>query len=93
MIAEIPIYETRNCSPMCNHQEECVRCHSPHCIKSMHHTRLHGYICNCGSQEWKSVWLERGLTKRPADGQYLCARCGHPESDHPVRGCAAFARR
>jgi hypothetical protein len=29
----------------------------------------------------------------PADGQYLCERCGHAESDHPVRGCAAFARR
>ena len=30
---------------------------------------------------------------RAADAQYLCERCGHPESDHPVRGCAAFARR
>lgn len=26
------------------------------------------------------------------DRQYLCARCGHAESEHPVRGCSAFAR-
>lgn len=26
------------------------------------------------------------------DSQYLCARCGHPQSDHPVyKKCAGFA--
>ena len=25
-----------------------------------------------------------------SDGQYLCARCGHPESEHPNRKCDAF---
>ena len=28
----------------------------------------------------------------PLKGQYLCERCGYPESEHPNRRCAAFAR-
>ena len=35
----------------------------------------------------------RRLTQRAADGQYLCERCGYPESAHPNKKCAAFARR
>lgn len=70
-LTEEPYYLKRDCSPMCNHHEECVRCHRPHCIKYMHHSRLHGYTCNCGSQEWKLVFdvskAMSGLTKRAAD--------------------------
>ena len=85
MLEDIPIYETRDCSPMCNHQEECVRCHSPHCIKHMHHSRLYGYICNCGSQEWKSVWLERRLTPLALD--LACAECGEVFEAHKYNNC------
>ncbi len=35
----------------------------------------------------------RLLTQRAPDAQYLCERCGHAESDHPNKKCAAFARR
>lgn len=38
-------------------------------------------------------FLKTHLTKRAADGQYLCERCGYPESAHPNKKCAAFARR
>ena len=31
------------------------------------------------------------LMENHANAQYLCARCGHARSDHPVRGCAAYA--
>ena len=71
-LVEKPYYMKRDCSPMCDHQMECARCGSPKCIKSMHHSRLYGYVCNCGSQEWKPVFefsnQGSGLTKRAADG-------------------------
>ena len=35
--------------------------------------------------------VERNLTPHALDGQYLCARCGHPASEHPNKKCAAFA--
>ena len=70
-LTEEPYYMKHDCSPMCNHQEECVRCHNPHCIKYMYHSRLHGYTCTCGSQEWKPVFefskQRSGLTKDAAD--------------------------
>lgn len=70
-LTEEPYYLKRDCSPMCNHQEECVRCHNPHCIKYMYHSRLHGYTCICGSQEWKPVFelpkQGSGLTQRALD--------------------------
>lgn len=94
-ITEEPYYLKHDCLPMCNHKEECVRCHNPHCIKYMYHSRLHGYTCICGSQEWKPIFgfskQGSGLTMRAADAQYLCARCGHPRSEHPSKKCAAFA--
>lgn len=41
--------------------------------------------------------FQREFMRRPtqlaADGQYLCARCGHPESSHPTAKCAGFARQ
>lgn len=67
-LVEEPYYEKRDCSPMCNHQEECVRCHSPHCIKYMYHSRLHGYTCSCGSQEWKPVFGFSNSVKRANKG-------------------------
>ena len=33
-------------------------------------------------------WLEQNHS-----AQYLCERCGYPESEHPNKKCAAFARR
>lgn len=32
--------------------ELCVRCGRPHTLDSAKHTRLYGYMCVCGSQEW-----------------------------------------
>lgn len=79
-LTEEPYYLKRDCSPMCDHQMECARCGSPKCIKSMHHSRLYGYTCNCGSQEWKPVFefsnQGSGLTKRALDGA-VCA-CEKP---------------
>ena len=37
--------------------------------------------------------LAGNLTPHALDGQYLCARCGHPESSHPTAKCAGFARQ
>ena len=34
-------------------EEICVRCGRQHTIANAVHTRLHGYMCVCGSQEWK----------------------------------------
>jgi len=32
------------------------------------------------------------MSTNPNDSvQYLCARCGHPESEHPCHGCVGFA--
>lgn len=36
-------------------KELCVRCGLPHTLSNVIHTRLHGYECICGSQEWKSA--------------------------------------
>ena len=70
-LTEEPYYMKRDCSPVCNHREECARCHNPRCVRYMHHNRLHGYMCDCGSQEWKPVFVlpqaPSGLTKRAAD--------------------------
>ena len=96
-LTEEPYYMKRDCSPMCDHQQECSRCGTPKCIKYMRHSRLHGYAWSCGSQEWKPVMKfysqGSGLTQHALDGQYLCARCGHPESSHPTAKCAGFARQ
>ena len=38
-----------------NRNEVCVRCGRQHTIANAVHTRLHGYMCVCGSQEWKAA--------------------------------------
>lgn len=38
-----------------NRDEVCVRCGRHHTIANAVHTRLHGYMCVCGSQEWKAA--------------------------------------
>lgn len=80
-ITEEPYYLKRDCSPMCDHQMECARCGSPKCIKSMHHSRLYGYTCNCGSQEWKPVLEFVGLQNETS-----CKNCGHSKSRHQTPG-------
>lgn len=84
MLVDEPIYMKPNCSPMCEHDKECVRCHRPKCIKSMMHSRLYGYSCMCGSQEWKPVFdfinQRSGLTMREPDKSFKlpCKVCGKP---------------
>jgi hypothetical protein len=38
-----------------NRDEVCVRCGRQHTIANAVHTRLYGYMCVCGSQEWKAA--------------------------------------
>ena len=47
-----------------NRDEVCVRCGRQHTIENAVHTRLHGYTCVCGSQEWKAA--EHSV--QPTDG-------------------------
>ena len=76
MLVDDDIYTKPDCSPVCNHREVCSRCGRPHCIKSMQHSRLHGYICYCGSSEYEPVIkFPRAIVieqKMPH-----CKRCGH----------------
>jgi len=48
-----------------NRDEVCVRCGRQHTIANAVHTRLHGYMCVCGSQEWKAA--EQSV--QPTDGE------------------------
>jgi hypothetical protein len=58
-------------------------------------------VCGAHASEYHNDGCEVGalrqelsrLTQRAADRQYLCGRCGYPESAHPNEKCAAFARR
>lgn len=34
------------------HNEVCARCGAERTFANMVHTRLHGHMCVCGSQEW-----------------------------------------
>ena len=42
-------------SQICNHQEVCTKCGRVKCIYNMKHTRLYGYVCMCGEQDWKPI--------------------------------------
>lgn len=55
MLVDDDISLKPNCSPMCDHSQVCERCGRPKCIKSMMHSRLHGYSCYCGSQTWRPI--------------------------------------
>lgn len=35
--------------------EECTRCGLPNTSQYKVHSRLYGYLCLCGNQEWKPV--------------------------------------
>ena len=66
--------------------------HKYHCPSCNEHlTSL--YLCaKCGVRlDWVVAFDEAVEQMRAADAQYLCARCGHPRSDHPSGKCAAFA--
>lgn len=79
---------------MLDHYQKCPYCEKKTCYLVI------GYIgepggdevrCYSCKRQWRTDWAH--LTKRAADGQYLCERCGYPESAHPNKKCAAFARR
>lgn len=55
MTEEEKMFGKIGCHPICRHDEICTRCGSEKCIKRMMHTRLYGYKCRCGNQEWKKV--------------------------------------
>jgi hypothetical protein len=38
---------------LCDHEKLCTKCGREKCIQNMQHSRLYGYACVCGNQEWK----------------------------------------
>lgn len=87
-LVDEPIYMKRNCSPVCEHNKECVRCHRPKCIRQMMHSRQFGYVCLCGSQEYEPVFnvsIPSTVEKctetahaflRDKAGHKFCYKCG-----------------
>lgn len=54
-LEEQPFYERPNCTPFCDHMQVCKKCSRARCVRNMRHSRLNGYECVCGSQEWRSL--------------------------------------
>lgn len=40
-------------NPLENPSEICVRCGRPYIMQNLIHTRLHGTLCVCGSDQWE----------------------------------------
>jgi hypothetical protein len=98
MLVDDDIYLKPDCSPVCNHQEVCVRCNRPHCVKSMVHSRLYGYVCVCGSQEYRPVIefpkpARQSNTGLQADGAWTCPDCHAWNFDNiPACGECGYVR-
>ena len=57
-------------------------------------TKFTPYKSEIGGLEPDSIEIDGKLVMfTVTDEQYLCERCGYPESEHPNKKCAAFARR